>query len=74
MRNKIQQEKRMRDKQLSEENKRKSGEEKRQKEMEYRTVRRLQEELENERQQTENKRIEERDYMERMFKENEDNK
>lgn len=40
----------MRDKQLSEENKRKGEEGKRQKEMEYRTVRRLQEELENERQ------------------------
>lgn len=42
--------------------------------MEYRTVRRLQEELENERLQIENKRVEERDYMVRMFQENEENK
>jgi hypothetical protein len=39
----------MRDKQLTEEQKRKKEEERRQKEMEARTVKRLHEELENER-------------------------
>ena len=74
MKNKIMQEKRMRDKQLQEETRRKREEDKRQKEMESRTVKRLQEELDNERQQIENKRVEERDYMVRMYQENEMNK
>ena len=74
MKNKINQEKRMRDKQLSEEMKQKRDEDRRVKEMESRTVKRLHEELDNERRSQEDKRREEREYMLKMYHENEDNK
>lgn len=74
MKNKILQEKRMRDKQLTEEQRQKRDEDRRVKEMEARTVKRLHEELDNERMNIEEKRRDEREYMLRMFHENEENK
>lgn len=71
---KIMQEKMLRDKQLAEEKRRKRLEEKQQRVLDEKLVNRLQEELKADQVAFEEKRKEERAYMLRMMQENEENK
>ena len=71
---KIMQEKMLRDKQLIEEKKRKRNDEKQQKNLDEKLVQRLQEELRADQVAFEEKRRDEREYMLRMMQENEETK
>jgi hypothetical protein len=71
---KVLQEKQLRDRQLADEKRRKKMESRQQREMDGQLVRRLQEELMNEQKNFEDKRKDERAYMQRMMRENEEQK